>query len=73
MHPMPGWHKYSWMTEFCSNIPITEEHAGDRTSCDRVPSPYVRVAERENIDFDLKRCGILHFYRDKAGFEKAAR
>ena len=31
------------------------------------------MAERENIDFDLKRCGILHFYRDKAGFEKAAK
>jgi len=20
MNPTPGWHKYSWMTEFCSNI-----------------------------------------------------
>ena len=30
------------------------------------------MAERENIAFDLKRCGILHFYRDKAGFEKAS-
>ena len=31
------------------------------------------MAERENIDFDLKRCGILHFYRDKASFDKAAK
>jgi D-amino-acid dehydrogenase len=31
------------------------------------------MAERENIDFDLQRCGILHFYRDKESFEKASK
>ena len=31
------------------------------------------MAERENIVFDLQRCGILHFYRDKASFEKASK
>src|SRR5207344_2922497 len=30
-------------------------------------------AEAEGIDFDLKREGILHIYRDKAGFEHAGR
>ncbi len=29
------------------------------------------MAEAEGIDFDLKTRGILHFYRDRAGFEKA--
>jgi glycine/D-amino acid oxidase-like deaminating enzyme len=28
-------------------------------------------AEAEGIDFDLKRRGILHIYRDKAGFDHA--
>ena len=31
------------------------------------------MAERENIDFDLERRGILHFYRDKASYDKAAK
>jgi len=29
-------------------------------------------AEAEGIDFDLKREGILHIYRDKQGFDHAA-
>ena len=29
-------------------------------------------AEAEGIDFDLKKKGILHIYRDKAGFDHAA-
>ncbi|MDC6679047.1 FAD-dependent oxidoreductase, partial [Leclercia adecarboxylata] len=28
-------------------------------------------AEAEGVDFDLKKKGILHIYRDKAGFEHA--
>src|SRR5205823_12146196 len=31
------------------------------------------MAERENIDFDLERRGILHFYRDKASYDKASK
>ena len=31
------------------------------------------MAEREKIDFDLERRGILHFYRDKASYDKAAK
>ena len=74
MHPMPGWHKYSWMTEFCSSI---RNHRRNTLETVRLAIESRRhmfaMAERENIDFDLKRCGILHFYRDKAGFEKAAK
>ena len=31
------------------------------------------MAEREKIDFDLERRGILHFYRDKASYDKASK
>src|SRR4029079_1187593 len=31
------------------------------------------IAEREGIDFDLERCGILHIYHDKDGFESGLR
>ena len=74
MNPTPGWHKYSWMTEFCSNIP---NHRKNTLETVRLAIESRRhmfaMAERENIDFDLKRCGILHFYRDKASFDKAAK
>ena len=30
-------------------------------------------AKQEGIDFDHKPAGILHIYRDKAGFEHAGR
>ena len=74
INPKPGWHKYSWMAEFCSNIP---NHRKNTLETVRLAIESRRhmfaMAERENIDFDLKRCGILHFYRDKAGFEKAAK
>ena len=74
MHPMPGWHKYSWMAEFCANI---RNHRKNTLETVRLAIESRRhmfaMAERENIDFDLKRCGILHFYRDKASFDKAAK
>ena len=74
MHPMPGWQKYSWMAEFCANI---RNHRKNTLETVRLAIESRRhmfaMAERENIDFDLKRCGILHFYRDKASFDKAAK
>jgi D-amino-acid dehydrogenase len=74
MNPMPSWHKYSWMMEFCANIP---KHRKNTLETVRLAIESRRhmfaMAERENIDFDLKREGILHFYRDKASFDKAAK
>jgi D-amino-acid dehydrogenase len=72
MNPMPSWHKYSWMVEFLRHIP---NHRQNTIETVRLAIEARRhlfaMAERENIDFDLQHCGILHFYRDKAGFEKA--
>jgi D-amino-acid dehydrogenase len=50
---------------------LPRQHRGDRAAGHRrAPAP-VRWAEAEGIDFDLKRRGILHIYRDKAGFDHA--
>jgi D-amino-acid dehydrogenase len=73
VNPKPGWHKLSWFAEFIAAMP----HYRDNT----VATAQLALAAREHlfqwardedIAFDLKREGILHIYRDRAGFEHAA-
>ncbi|USX24026.1 D-amino acid dehydrogenase [Oxalobacteraceae bacterium OTU3CINTB1] len=73
VNPKPGWHKLSWFAEFIAAIP----HYRDNT----IATAQLALATREHlfqwardedIAFDLKREGILHIYRDRAGFEHAA-
>jgi D-amino-acid dehydrogenase len=73
VNPKPSWHKLSWFAEFIAAIP----HYGDNTIATARLAVAARQhlfswAEEEGIDFNLKREGILHFYRDRAGFERAA-
>ena len=74
VNPKLGWHKLSWFAEFIASLPRYESNT--------VRTARLAIAAREhmfswaaaeNIEFDLKRQGILHIYRDKAGFEHAAR
>jgi D-amino-acid dehydrogenase len=68
VNPRPSWHKLSWFGEFIASIPhyrantivAARQHLFD-------------WAQAEGIDFDLKRRGILHIYRNKAGFDHAGR
>jgi D-amino-acid dehydrogenase len=72
MNPMPSWHKYSWMAEFVANIARYKANTLETVRLAMAARELMfAMAERENIDFDLERRGILHFYRDKAGFDKA--
>jgi D-amino-acid dehydrogenase len=70
----PSWHKFSWFAEFMAAIPRYEPNT--------ITTAKMAIAAREHlfgwardegIDFDLKMEGILHIYRDKAGFEHAGR
>ncbi len=74
VNPAPSWHKFSWFAEFMAAIPSYERNT--------IATAKMAVAAREHlfgwardeaIDFDLKTEGILHIYRDKAGFEHAGR
>jgi D-amino-acid dehydrogenase len=74
VNPKPSWHKLSWMAEFIGNIAHYERNT--------VESARLAIAAREHlfawsqaegVDFDLKREGILHIYRDKGGFDHAGR
>lgn len=72
LHPAPTWHKVSWLARFVAAMP--------RYRHNTVALARMAVAAREHlfdwaaaegIDFDLRREGILHLYRDKAGFANA--
>jgi D-amino-acid dehydrogenase len=72
--PVPNWHKYSWMAEFIANIAHYKAHTIEtvRLAMDARKHMFA-MAEREGIQFDLEKRGILHFYRDKVSFDKAAK
>ena len=74
VNPMPSWHKYSWMVEFVGNIGNYKNNTIETVRLAIEARKHLfAMAEREEIDFDLEKRGILHFYRDKAGFNKAAK
>jgi len=74
LNPKPSWHKISWFCQFLAAIPHYEKNT--------VETARLAIAAREHlfgwavsegIDFDLKQKGILHIYRDRAGFEHAGK
>ena len=72
MNPKPSWHKLSWMAEFVANIPKYRDNTVATTRLAIQARQHLFAwAQAEGIDFDLKREGILHIYRDKAGFDHA--
>ena len=73
-NPRPGWRKYSWMAEFARNIPHYRANTIETTRLAIAAREHLfEIARREGIDFDLQRRGILHVYRDRKGFEHAAK
>ena len=73
LHPWPSWHKLSWFAQFLAAMPHYERNtvATARMALAAREHLFAWAAE-ENIAFDHRRAGILHVYRDKAGFERAA-
>ncbi|MBU3585895.1 D-amino acid dehydrogenase [Polynucleobacter sp. AM-26B4] len=70
----PSWHKISWFAEFMAAIPQYEKNTAATTKLAIDARKYLfQWAQDEGIDFDLKREGILHIYRDKSGFDHAAK
>lgn len=68
----PDWHKLSWFAEFIASIPNYKSNTVQTTHMAIKARKHLFAwAKQEGIDFDLKREGILHIYRDKASFEHA--
>ncbi|MER8628057.1 D-amino acid dehydrogenase, partial [Mesorhizobium sp. M1143] len=74
MNPTPSWHKYSWLLEFVSHISRYRENTIETTRLAIAARKHLfEIADREGIDFDHVRRGILHVYWDKAGFDHASK
>jgi D-amino-acid dehydrogenase len=74
MNPRPSYHKYSWLAEFCAQIVNYRSNTIETTRLAIAARQYLfSIAEKEGIDFDLVRRGILHLYHDAPSFAKAAK
>lgn len=74
VNPRPDWHKLSWFAEFIASIPRYADNTAYTAELAIAAREHLfQWAEEESIDFDLKKAGILHIYRDKAGFDHATK
>jgi D-amino-acid dehydrogenase len=72
VNPKPSWHKLSWFMEFILNIPHYERNTVESARLAIAAREHLFAwAQEEGVDFDLKKEGILHIYREKKGFEHA--
>lgn len=72
VNPKPSWHKLSWFAEFIASIPKYRDNTIATAKLAIAAREHLfGWAQAEGIDFDLKKQGILHIYRDKAGFDHA--
>ncbi len=73
LNPKPGWHKVAWLVELVASIPRHDRNTIEIARMGVAAREHLfGWAAAEGIDFDLRRQGILHIYRDRAGFEHAA-
>ncbi|MEN9887165.1 MAG: D-amino acid dehydrogenase small subunit [Pseudomonadota bacterium] len=72
VNPKPSWHKLSWFAEFIASIPHYKQNTIETARLAVAAREHLFAwADAENLSFDLKKEGILHIYRDKAGFDHA--
>lgn len=73
MNPRPSWHKYTWIAEFIGNVAKYRSNTIETVRLAIAARDYMfAIAEREKIEFDLLKRGILHIYRSREGFEHAS-
>jgi len=69
---MPSLHKYSWFAKFLANIPNREKNTFDTCKMAiEAHDLYKNIAEREGIDFDCVKQGILHIYSGEKELQNA--
>src|SRR4029450_7367929 len=70
MNPLPSWHKYSWLAEFVGHIRNYRRNTVETARLAiAARQELFRIAQAENIAFDLEKRGILHIYHDRPSFE----
>ncbi len=74
LKPAFDLHKYGWLIEFLSNIRHYEYNTQETVRLALLARKRLfEIAEQEQIDFNLEKRGILHFYHNKADFDFAIR
>ena len=74
VNPTPSWHKYSWMGEFIGQIGAYRQNTIETTRLAIAARKHLfAIAEREKIQFDHEKRGILHVYHDKKSFDAATK
>ncbi|MBU3710395.1 MAG: D-amino acid dehydrogenase [Limnohabitans sp.] len=74
VNPKPSWHKLSWFAEFIASIPQYKQNTIETARLAVQAREHLFAwADQEGIEFDLKKQGILHIYRDAKGFEHAGK
>jgi len=74
LNPSPSWHKYSWLAEFAAQIPRYRANTIATVKLALQARQYLfAMAEREGIDFNHEKRGILHVYADRDSFLQAER
>jgi D-amino-acid dehydrogenase len=74
VNPKPSWHKISWFMEFMLSMKDYERNTIETAKLAIAAREHLFAwAHAEGIDFNLKKQGILHIYRDKKGFDHAGR
>lgn len=72
VNPRPTWHKLSWFAEFIASIPRYRENTRETARLAVAAREHLfSWAAAEGVDFDLRKEGILHIYRDKKSFDHA--
>lgn len=74
VNPAPTWHKLSWFAEFIAAMPHYERNTIETARMAVAAREHLFAwAAEEGIDFDHKREGILHIYREKKVLTMQAR
>ena len=74
LNPAFSVHKYAWLMEFLGNIKHYEANTHETVRLALLARQRLfEVAEKESIDFNLEKRGILHFYHNKQDYDVAIR
>ncbi len=74
LNPSFSVHKYSWVFEFLGQIRHYEHNTAETVRLALLARQRLfEIAEQEQINFDLEKRGILHFYHNATDYQVATR
>ncbi|MGE8541151.1 MAG: D-amino acid dehydrogenase [Acinetobacter sp.] len=72
LNPSFSVHKYAWLMEFLGNIKHYKENTQETVRLALLARQRLfEIAEKEQIDFNLEKRGILHFYHSETDYKAA--